>query len=387
MKILTLTTSYPYSLESYNGIFIEKTVQALRDRGHDVSVIRPLSLSRILANWIISRAVQRIHTDDSSVALPIYPGLPLRVTGLRSWAVRWNEGKQLSAIKRAALGSGKVQNNTLIYAHFYSSIRIALKAYPGIPVVGVLGESDPWDYEKIYGSSWTQILLSCAAVVAVSRAGYDYYLDRCPELRDRLYCVPNGVDLNKFKPQDKSSCRTQLGINNEKKLAVFVGSFEERKGPMRVLDAARKAGFCVAFLGKGPQIPQGPEVVAAKSVEQDELLLWLGAADCFVLPSLSEGRSNAILEALSSGVPVVISDLPFNTEFVTPGCGALVNGTSSESIANGLTKVCDEKNVRSMRQEARRVAEGLSYEDRVLRLEAIFQKAANGLVQNTLRFK
>lgn len=383
MNILTITSNYPYSLDSFGGIFVKKTVQAFRDRGHNVFVIKPLSLSRILIDWIVLKAPWKIYSDDSLVALPIYPGLPLSVTGFRSWAIRWNESRQWPVIKHAASNFRKKENYDLIYAHFYINIRLALKVYPEIPVVGILGESDPWDYDKIYGPSWIQTLLSCAAVVAVSRAGYNYYLERCPELRDRLYCVPNGVDLNTFKPQNKFSCRAQLGINNDTKLAVFVGGFEDRKGPFKVLEAARKAGFCVAFLGKGSKVPRGPVVVAAKSVEQDELLLWLGAADCFVLPSLSEGRSNAVLEALACGVPVVVSNLPFNTEFVTHECGALVDPTSSDSIALGLEKVSDQNNALMMRREARNVAEGLSYDARMLNLEAIFINASSYLVNKT----
>jgi len=373
MRIIAITTNFPYRLEPWNGVFVKNTVEALRFRGHDVSVIKPVPISRVLAGWVKSKSIQQVKSDDASVELPIYFGLPLRLTGIQSWAVQWNEKKKLKSIKRVLSNSFNLLSDTVIYSHFYSSIRLALKACPGIPVVGILGESDPWDYDQIYGASWLEILLSCAAVVPVSKAGYDYYLKRCPALKDRLYCVPNGVDVNFFKPQNKSSCRSQLGINNETKLAVFVGGFEERKGPLKVLDAVRKAGCKVAFFGRGGQVPRGPEVVVAKSVQQDELLLWLGAADCFILPSLSEGRSNAILEAMACGVPVVVSDLPFNTEFVSPECGALVDPYSSDSIAQGLEKVLDPKNALMMGREARRIAEELSYEARIQTLEKIFQ--------------
>lgn len=373
MNIITITTAYPYQSEPYNGVFVKKTVEALRGYWHDVSVIKPVSISRILAGWMKSKSIQRVKSDDPSVALPIFFGLPLRLTGIHSWAVQWNENKQLKSIKRVLSKSFNLSPDTVIYSHFYSSIRLALKACPGIPVVGILGESGPWDYDQIYGPSWLETLLSCAAVVTVSKAGYDYYLKRCPALKDILHCVPNGVDISLFKPKDKSICRSQLGIANETKLAVFVGGFVERKGPLRVLEAARKVGCKVAFLGKGDQVPKGSEVVVAKSVQQDELLLWLGAADCFVLPSLSEGRSNAILEAMACGVPVVVSDLPFNTEFVTPSCGALVDPYNTDSIAQGLEKVLDQMSALMMRREARKIAEGLSYEARIKSLEKIFQ--------------
>jgi len=375
MNIITITTGYPYQSEPFNGIFVKKTVEALRARGHFISVIKPVPISRILSGWIKSKSIQSLKSADPYVKFPVYFRLPLRLTGTKPWIIRFNEAQQLKVVKRWVRHLSNFSKDSIIYSHFYSSIRLALKACPGVPVVGILGESDPWDYDQIYGASWPETLLSCAAVVAVSKAGYDYYLERCPGLKDKLHCVPNGVDTSLFKPQDKSSCRSRLGIANETKLAVFVGGFEERKGPLRVLDAARKVGCKVAFLGKGEQVPKGSEVVVAKSVQQDELLLWLGAADCFVLPSLSEGRSNAILEALACGVPVVVSNLSFNTEFVTPSCGSLIDPHSIDSIAQGLEKVLDQKNAFLMRTEARKIAEGLSYHGRIQLLERIFKNS------------
>jgi teichuronic acid biosynthesis glycosyltransferase TuaC len=375
MNILTITENYPYQAEPYNGIFVKKTVDALRSLEHKITVIKPISMSRIIASWVNSMAIKPIESGESSVIHPVYFGLPLRYFGKHSWVVRFNESRQLNAIKNFRSIVPESQSDTVIYSHFYPSIRLASKSYPEYPIVSILGESSPWLYDKIYGLSWPDKLLSCAAVVAVSKTGYDYYLERCPDIKDRIHCVPNGVDISYFKPQDKSICRQKLGINSETKLAVFVGGFDERKGPLRVLEAVRKFGCKVAFLGRGGQVPEGVEVIVAKSVQHDELLYWLGAADCFILPSLSEGRSNAILEAMACGVPVVVSNLPFNAEFVTPACGALVDPLSTDSIAQGLEKVFDKTNAQIMRREARRIAEGLSYETRIHSLETIFRNA------------
>ena len=319
-----------------------------------------------------SCSIKKIYSDDPSVCLPSYFGLPLQVTGI-NWVRKWNENQQRLAISRAYPVAAKPSNNFVIYAHFFSGIRMALNSYPGIPVMGVLGDSSPWIYDQMYGSSWFKTLLSCRAVVAVSKTAYNFYLNRCPKLKDRLYYVPNGVDLNTFKPQDKLRCRTKLGIEKKVKLAVFVGGFEERKGPLRVLLAARKADYKVAFLGQGRQVPKGPEVLVTRTVGQNELLKWLGAADCFVLPSLAEGRSNAILEAMACGVPVVVSNLPFNTEFVTEKCGALVNPEDPNSIADGLKETCEKKNSLIMRLEARKIAESFSQTIRIKKLEKILK--------------
>jgi glycosyltransferase involved in cell wall biosynthesis len=79
---------------------------------------------------------------------------------------------------------------------------------------------------------------------------------------------------------------------------------------------------------------------------------------------------------MACGVPVVVSDLPFNTEFISPKCGALVDGNCAKAIAQGLVKVLNKKNAELMRLEARRVAEEWSYEYRINRIEEIFRCAA-----------
>jgi glycosyltransferase involved in cell wall biosynthesis len=375
VKVLAITVNYPTPYTPTAGVFVRNVLDALRERDVDVEVVSPVTWSSVLRSRLSNL---RPAAAPLPVSLsPRFLALPLSVTGVRPWAVAWNESRLTQAVQRAVRDHRMLRTgDTVIYAHFVQSARAALRACPGVPVVAAIGESDPWLYDEMFGHSWLDDLEACTAVVTVSRAGYDYLLRRRPALGSRLYCIPNGVDTAFFRPQSRADCRARLGLPEELRLAVFVGTFEERKGPRRVLNAARKAGCQVAFLGSGPQAPVGPEVVVAKPVSRDELIYWLGAADCFVLPSRSEGRSNAILEALACGVPVVVSDRPFNTEFVTPACGALVNPDSPADIARGMRHIMDAGHAPAMRRAARAVAEGLSLVERARRLEGTLAHAA-----------
>jgi glycosyltransferase involved in cell wall biosynthesis len=82
-------------------------------------------------------------------------------------------------------------------------------------------------------------------------------------------------------------------------------------------------------------------------------------ADAFVLPSRAEGISNALLEAMAVGVPVIASDVPGNTDVVEHEAnGLLVEVDDPASLAAAILRLVDEPDLRErLRQEARRTVE------------------------------
>jgi len=109
----------------------------------------------------------------------------------------------------------------------------------------------------------------------------------------------------------------------EKVHLALIGS-----GPLKnkLQRLAEKLGIAdhVQFLGQLPQ---------------DQVALWMNAADCLVLPSKSEGTPNVVLEALACGTPVVATPVGEVPELVHDG----ENGYVTDDIADGLSKVCDHE--------------------------------------------
>lgn len=91
---------------------------------------------------------------------------------------------------------------------------------------------------------------------------------------------------------------------------------------------------------------------------------WLALCDFFVLPSLYEGLSLALLEALNAGKPVLATDIPGNRGTVVPGQnGYLVQAASAESMAEGLQQFlqADKETLRRMGENAKKSAEPFQF--------------------------
>jgi glycosyltransferase involved in cell wall biosynthesis len=107
--------------------------------------------------------------------------------------------------------------------------------------------------------------------------------------------------------------------------------------------------------------------------------VW-GAADAFVLPSYSEGFSMAVLEALASRLPVLITDACHFPELARADGGIVVEPTR-EGVTNGLRSLLDRSNDdrASMAQRGRSLVEkGYTWEQQAQRLADVYKWLAGG---------
>jgi glycosyltransferase involved in cell wall biosynthesis len=176
---------------------------------------------------------------------------------------------------------------------------------------------------------------------------------------DRVSNFLAGVDLEQFGPGDRSAARTQLGLEQDGTLLLWIGSMVQVKATERLLEAAAALstefpGLRVALIGSGPRESALRALVASNASLRERVRLvgavdhaalpdWFRAADLFVLPSRSEGVPNVLLEALTSGLQFVASDvgsirdlLPFGASCVVPegDVTALATGIRSALEAN-----------------------------------------------------
>lgn len=113
-------------------------------------------------------------------------------------------------------------------------------------------------------------------------------------------------------------------------------------------------------------------------VNHEDIPLWISASDILVLPSLSEGRPNVILEALACEVPVVATDVGGIPELMVDGeTGYLVPAKSPDELSRKINKLLDNKNRREKMGEFGRksiIQRGLTWEAHAKTTVDIYQE-------------
>jgi teichuronic acid biosynthesis glycosyltransferase TuaC len=140
--------------------------------------------------------------------------------------------------------------------------------------------------------------------------------------------IPNGVDLNKFKPISQTIARKHIGYSGTKKLLIFVSD------PARDEKNYELALSAVAHLGRNDV-----ELKPVYNVPSDEIPFYMNAADALLLTSKWEGSVNVIKEAMACNLPIVstdVGDVKENTQDVN--CCYICDG-NPVSLAEGLQKI------------------------------------------------
>jgi glycosyltransferase involved in cell wall biosynthesis len=151
----------------------------------------------------------------------------------------------------------------------------------------------------------------------------------------RYTVIPSGLDLDLFRPMDKSEARHALGFPLRAKLVFFGG---------RPSVARKRYGLALsAFDLLKRQFPRA-RMIAAEDIEHAQMPLYMNACDVLLLTSLHEGSPNVIKEALACNLPIVSTDVGDVRQRIGDVDGCVVcRDDQIETIAAALEKVfhCD----------------------------------------------
>jgi glycosyltransferase involved in cell wall biosynthesis len=166
---------------------------------------------------------------------------------------------------------------------------------------------------------------------------------RLGALSNKILILPwfdvRDVLKQRISQEDKTRLREELGICNDEIVVVSTRSHSPLysvrtlvEAIPKVLSAAPDTRFLI--VGDGPETSLlkdmvqrskvGPRTVFTGRVERPSVLRLLQVSDIYVSTSLSDGTSSSLLEAMTLGVPVIVTDLPANREWVVHGSSGML---------------------------------------------------------------
>lgn len=199
-----------------------------------------------------------------------------------------------------------------------------------------------------------RILRSLTKVIAVSDAVKDEFRRYLPE--NRIITIYNGIDYRKFAAYSREKSRSILGFKAEDLIIGVVARLIPEKGIAIVLQAASllkpiKPGIKFVIVGDGParaKFENYSKALALKNTVyftgyRSDVAQLMAGWDLFMLPSLSEGFSISVLEAMAAKLPLIVSDLPSMREMVVHGkSGYLVNPEDAVGLSAAVIRIIKE---------------------------------------------
>lgn len=364
MKILVVTNLFPNPYQPDLATFNRQQVLALSTE-HDIRVIAPISWAiemRERKKQGVKLSGDRISDCDGlSIQHPRFVFTPKI---LRGWYGHFYQKSIRSIFERNVREfQPDVVFATWCYPDGWAAINLA-REYD-LPVVLKLHGSDIHDLPRpsLRFKRTLDALRRADAVVTVSR-DMAQTISSYGVTPEKIHTIYNGIDKQLFARGSKTLARENLHIPSHDNLLLWVGRMVPVKGLDNLLKAVRilsdeKLEVTVALVGSGPLEPslrQEAESlgISAKirfegNATHADLPDWFRAADATVLPSLSEGIPNVLLESISCGTPFVASRVGGIPEIATEPIDQLVPAGNPQELARAI---CDslDRNRSSLHQ-------------------------------------
>jgi glycosyltransferase involved in cell wall biosynthesis len=395
IRILVFTSLYPNAVMPRHGVFVEERLRHLVGSGRvSATVVAPVPWfpfghSRFGGYAAFAKVPAREQRHGIDVLHPRYPVIPkIGMSVAPSLMYRW----LLPVLQKRV----ELESFDLIDAHYFYPDGVAaakLGAALGKPVVITARGSDlnVIPQHRLPRRQIKTTAARVAAIVTVSEA-----LKRQAEAlgieSGRISVLRNGVDLERFRPLDRSVIRARLGLAGPVWLAV--GNLVELKGVHITLGAlAKSPGAVLLVAGDGPEAWRLRQLASELGIEahvrflgnvpQARLLEYYNAADVLMLASSREGMPNVVLESLACGTPVVAAPFAGAEELISaPEAGEIAKSRTAEGMLAAWHELWNRKPGRAA---TRRFAENLGWGPVVEAQCALYAKvlAAHSSIQRT----
>lgn len=278
-------------------------------------------------------------------------GVPVYGLGMAGFRHLFRAGMLFALLRRQRFD---IVHTHLFHANVLGRVVARLAGVPVVVSTTHVAEPRCW---HLLLERWTASLVD--RVVAVSEGVRRYMVERAHIPAGKIVVMRNGVDPGRFRLR-RGGFRRREGIASDCLLVTTVGRLHAQKGLGCLLQAARSLTLPhpeVRFLvvGEGPERRQLLRLRDRLGLGDRVRFLGFRAdvpqiladSDVFALPSLWEGLSIALLEAMAAGLPVVATDVEGVAEVVTDGeTGLVVPPGDADALTAALSRLLGDPSLR-----------------------------------------
>jgi glycosyltransferase involved in cell wall biosynthesis len=277
---------------------------------------------------------------------------------------KWNYLRGIFQMRRLV----RTKHYDLIHAHFGLSGWVA-RAQFRVPVVVSFMGDDVLGRPSRSGRNTTAGFLLQISGFILSRLVTSVIVKSrqmaCKLRSSSARIVPNGVDLNLFRPMEQAQARQALGLDPAKKFVLFPYNPNEARKRFDLIQAA----FSIAR----ENIPE-LDLLMVRGLPQEKISLYMNAADVLVMASMSEGSPNAVKEAMATNLPVITVDVGDATDLIGPTALCFLVPRQAGAIAEKIVEICR----RGVRTDGREWIRKLSMEVVAQQLVEVYASVLRG---------
>jgi len=257
-------------------------------------------------------------------------GVDFDVLFVNGRASRWNYLRGIRQVRRQV----RAKRYDLIHAHFGLSGWVARWQWRAPLLVSFMGDDVLGRPARSGRLTLMGHFLRASGFILARLV--DTVIVKSPQMASKLrmpsaHVIPNGVDLNLFRPMDQAQARQLLGLDSAKKYVLFPYNPAE---PRKRFDLIQTA---VSLARE--QVPD-LEVLVRRGLPQQQISMYMNAADVLVMASIFEGSPNAVKEAMATNLPVISVEVGDAAELIGPTAGCFLIPRDARAIADKLVDVC-----------------------------------------------
>lgn len=297
---------------------------------------------------------------------------------------------RIDKLKRAFRQKIAAINPDIVHAQCFRSALLCANLQGNSKKIATIHCDFPEDFRMAYGKilgkimAWlyAKALKKMNCLICCSRILADLLAKKFPQMK--FDYVNNGVDTDTFMPvADKKILRQKLGLPENRIIFIWAGAFIPRKDPLSWVQAIKrinKPSFFFLFCGDGPlkeacqkelhPLP-GAVLFTGHTLHLKE---YLQAADIYVSSSLSEGLPCAVLEALSCGATVLLTNIVQHRYIVTEQMGLFADSKDSEKFSIQAQQIQTSPTPEEQQSRHRYIQKYFSYQTMSRAYQDIYKK-------------